>query len=944
VDQACGTDRELRQQVEALLAEAHHPAPLPIDGPVGAVIADLLADNGAVVVGTQLGPYRIESLLGAGGMGEVYRATDPRLGRQVAIKVLPPTFAADPQRVARFRREAQILASLNHPNIGAIYGVERIDETDSQTLGLVLELVEGPTLADTLAARPLSVDDALAFARQIAAALEAAHEQGIVHRDLKPGNIKIRDDGTVKVLDFGLAKAGEEGGPSDTATRGGPDTTVAGAILGTAAYMSPEQASGKPVDRRSDIWSFGCVIYEMLTGTRAFAGDDVAQVLASILAREPDWTRLPSRLPPGLAAHVRRCLHKNPKQRIGDVQDVRLALDGAFENGVSSPAVLTRSRALRRFAAPIAGGLVVAWLASAVMWLTRRTDDAVPPRVSRLQIIPPESAALTVNADFRSLAITPDGTRVVYVGDAGRQLFMRPLDALEPTSVYTGAPRGPFISPDGQWIGFVDNRELRKIPIGGGVAATLATLDAPTYRGAAWGPDDAIVFATTNPQTGLQRVSAQGGPITILTRPDHARGEADHVWPEWLPDGRGALFTITSVAGGLERAQLGALNLTTGARTVLPGGGAPVHYVSTGHLVYATRGTLWALPFDPARPEAPSTPVAVVRDVVTSDSGVVDAVVAANGTLAYVAGGAITQSTRTLVWVDRQGRETAISVPPRAYVHPRLSPDGTRVAVFVADQELDLWMSDLKLATLSRLTSGGGVDTYPEWTPDSRHLIFSSQRAGPLNLFRQQSDADGAAERLTVSVNSQDATSVTPDGRTLIFTEMTPDTGEDVMQMRLDGTRAITPLVRTPFAERNGVVSRDGRWLAYEANDSGRFEVFVRPFPNIGGGRWPLSSTGGTRPLWSRDGREVLYVAPTGAIMRVGISTGPSWAATTPTLLVKEGYATLSANPGRTYDISADGQRLLLIKPAAATAPSSHRAIVVVLNWAEELKRLSLTK
>jgi serine/threonine-protein kinase len=418
------------------------------------------------------------------------------------------------------------------------------------------------------------------------------------------------------------------------------------------------------------------------------------------------------------------------------------------------------------------------------------------------------------------------------------------------------------------------------------------------------------------------------------------RGEADHGRPQWLPGGRGVIFTITPLTGGIDKARLAVLDLRTGTRIELPRGGTPVQFVSSGHLIYAIGGTLWALPFDPARPESAGTPVAVVRDVVTSDSGVVDAVVARNGTLAYVAGGTITQSTRTLVWVDRQGRETALAAPPRAYVHPRLSPDGTRIAAFVADQGLDLWMWDLKRATLSRLTSSAGVDTYPEWTHDGRQLIFSSQREGPLNLFRQLYDAAGAADRLTKSVNAQSGTGVTSDGRALIFTETTATTGEDVMQMMLDDTRAITPLVQSPFAARNGIVSPDGRWLAYESNDSGHFEVFVRPYPNVGGGRWQLSTSGGTRPLWSRDGREILYVSPSGAIMRVGVSSGSSLSATAPTLLVKEGYFTHPVNPGRTYDVSPDGQRLLMIKEAGAL-PSSQSGIVVVLNWAEELKHLA---
>ena len=958
VHQACTGDEDLRRQVEALLAEADRPErPVVIDRPVGEIVADLLADNDAVVVGTQLGAYRIESLLGVGGMGEVYRATDTLLGRQVAIKILPPAFAADPERLVRFKREAQILASLNHPNIGAIYGLENLEGEDHSTPGLVLELVEGPTLAEKLDGHALPVDEAIALARQIASALEAAHEQGIVHRDLKPGNIKVREDGTVKVLDFGLAKALEamsvdgvtrsvHAGPSDSPTITTPAMTAGGIILGTAAYMSPEQARGKPADKRSDIWAFGAVVYEMLTGTRPFAGDGVSEVLASVLAREPDWTRLPSTLSPALGTYIRRCLHKNPKQRIADMQDVRLALEGAFDAGAP---VVSTPMTWRRVATFAAAAMIGASVVAAVVWAFMRPFDRVPPRVSRLQITPPDGAALTIGSqravEGRDVAITPDGARLIYVGNRGTQLFVRTLDSVEPVSVFTGNPRTPFVSPDGQWIGFVDGgNTLKKVAVTGGTAVTVATVDAPAARGACWLPDDTIIFATINPETGLQQVAASGGPTTVITRPDRARGEADHAWPEALPGGRGVLFTVLSATGGLDGAQVAVLDLRTGARTEVLRGGSHAQYAPSGHLIYATPGTLRAVSFDLTQLQTRGLPVAAIADVVTTPLGAVDAVVAADGTLAYVAGGAVTAAGGTLVWVDRQGRETALPAPPRLYAHPRVSPDGTRVAAFVVEQDLDVWLWDLTRATLTRVTSGAGVDNYPLWTPDGRRLIFSSQRTGVMNLFWQAADGAGAVERLTENSDAQTATGISPDGRSLIFTEVARATGEDVMRMTLDGTRAVAPLVQSGFAERNGVVSPDGHWLAYEANDSGRFEVFVRPFPNVNSSRSPVSTDGGTRPLWARNGRELFYVSPTGAIMRVGVTPGAAWTPTTPEVLVKPGYVTQTGNPGRSYDISPDGQRLLLIKQRMVGTASASTSIIVVQNWVEELKRLAPAK
>ena len=460
--------------------------------------------------------------------------------------------------------------------------------------------------------------------------------------------------------------------------------------------------------------------------------------------------------------------------------------------------------------------------------------------------------------------------------------------------MFTGAPIGPFVSPDGRWIGFVDGTTvLKKVAVTGGSAVTLATLDG-LPRGATWAPDDTIIFATPNLATGLQRIAAAGGPTTILTRPDRTQGERDHLWPELLPGGRAVLFTITALTGGLDAAQVVVLDLQTGTRTVLVQGGSDAHYVPSGHLVYAAAGTLRAVPFDLARLQTRGTPVPVVPDVVTTLTAGVYAVVAGDGTLAYVSGGGApgAGAQRTLVWVDRQGRETPIPAPSRAYFSPRLSPEGTRVAVAANDQEQDIWVLNVGRTTLTRVTSDPGNDIYPVWMPDGGRVVFSSGRvSGASNLFWQAADGTGPAEPLTESPNNQRPTAVSFDGRRLIFTETVQTTGEDVMQLMLAEPRTVKPLVQTAFSERNGIVSPDGQWLAYEANDSGQFEIFVVPFPEVGSGpRSPVSTAGGTRPLWARNGRELFYFSPTGAVMRVGVERGPSWVATNPTLVVKEGY------------------------------------------------------
>jgi serine/threonine-protein kinase len=545
-------------------------------------------------------------------MGEVYRAADTNLKRSVAIKVLPESMAGDAERLARFQREAEVLASLNHPNIAAIYGLER----SAGTTALVMELVEGPTLADRIARGPIPLDDAWAIARQIADALEAAHEQGIIHRDLKPANIKVRPDGTVKVLDFGLATvhAPERESPAAVSRSLSPTITSpammtgAGMLLGTAAYMSPEQAKGKRADRRSDLWAFGAVVYEMLTGRRAFAGDDVSDTLVSVLRDEPDWSALPAGTPPPIRRLLRRCLEKDRKRRFDSAADARLEIEDAMVAPQADAATLRPapgaawSRALPWAVAGLLG--VIALL----LWGPWRR--AAPPPITRTTIVTSGAAALTVAGFVRDLALSPDGDRVVYVGNRGTQLFVRALDALEPVAIVTGdRVLGPFVSPDAQWVGFtVAGGTLQKAKITGGPAITLTRLDG-TIRGATWTSDGTIIVATGNPATGLQRVSADGGTAEVLTRPDHARGEADHLWPELLPGGRTVLFTITSQTGGPETAQVVARDLRTGTDKAVLRGGSHAHYVASGHLVFVAAGTLRAIPFDPDRLETRGTAV-----------------------------------------------------------------------------------------------------------------------------------------------------------------------------------------------------------------------------------------------------------------------------------------------------------------------------------------------
>jgi len=908
--------------------------------------------------GARLGQYEIRSALGAGGMGEVYRARDAKLNRDVAIKVLPALFANDPERLTRFRREAQVLAALNHPNIAHIHGFEDANGIHA----LVMELVEGPTLAERVIQGAIPLPEALPIAKQIAEALAAAHEQGIIHRDLKPANVKVREDATVKVLDFGLAKliAPEASGVAaghvtQSPTVTSPAATLAGVILGTAAYMSPEQAKGRAADKRSDVWAFGAVFYEMLTGQRPFGGEDISDTLASVLKTEPDWNAFPSDVPPHLRMLIERCLTKDRRQRIADISTALFVMSESASltspTQVASGQMATAERRAlwRRLLMPIAGAILLSAVVGTAVWLNMRPGGA---RVTRFVISPMGAAVLVVDSQSRDLMITPDSTHVVYKGKAGQtdtQFFVHPLDQLEPTPLGGPGrqPRAPFSSPDGRWIGFVEPVPitLKKVAITGGPALELCRLDGPS-RGATWGDDDSIIFATAIPSTGLQRVSSAGGEPTVLTKPSRERGENDHLWPQFLPGSTAVLFTITPTTGGVDASQVAVLDLSTGAQKIVMRGGSQAQYVSSGHLVYVAADTLRAVAFDLGRLETIGSGIPVVTQVVTMPNGTADFDIGRDGTLVYAAGGPGTAPARTLVWVDRQGREEAIAAaPPRPYLYPRLSPDGTRVALEIRDQANDVWVLNLARQTLTPVTSNPGIDQGPVWMPDGLRLVFTSSRDGGAgSLFWQAADGTGIAERLTESPNYQRPSAVLPDGIRVLFWEAGGKTATDVMMLTLQKDRRVQALIQGPLVERNAEVSPDGQWLAYESNDSGQPQVFVRPFPDVNKEKIQVSTAGGVQPLWARNGEELFYVAPAGMLMSVPVKPGTTWTGGTPTRLIEAPYFRGGGgNDSRMYDVSPDGKRFLMIKQdISANQPSAR--IVVVQGWLEELKRLVPTK
>jgi serine/threonine-protein kinase len=896
--------------------------------------------------GTQLGSYRISAQIGAGGMGEVYRASDPGLKREVAIKVLPDEFVREPERKARFVREAQLLAALNHPNIAAVYGLEEFEGAH----GLVLELVEGKTLDEMIEGGALPVEEALGIALQIAEALEAAHEKGIVHRDLKPANVKVTPDGKVKVLDFGLAKAFEgeaAGGPGDPSASLSPTLTVAatraGVILGTAAYMSPEQAAGQAADRRADIWSFGVVLTEMLTGHRVFDGETVSHILASVLKDAPDWSRLPADLPPRILDLLKRCLHRKPRNRLQAIGEARLVLEEylADPESFTRPAVpvVTEEEARPAWRGILpwtAAGLLAVALAVTLWGLWPRTRAGQPSYRMSLRV--PENQFL-MRGYGSSVAISPDGSRIAYVteDDQYRRLYLRFLDQWEGKMILEAdsnlGPYHPFFSPDGQWVGFVTTTEMKKVPVRGGSPMTLCSVDLS--RGASWGPDGRIVFAPS-PGSGLSRVSATGGEPEPLTTLDEEAGELSHRWPQILPGGEAILFTSVTEEATFDGANLELFVLETGERRMLHRGGSYGRYVGSGHIVYINEGTLLAFPFDLDRLEVTGSAAPVIEELASNREQVgAHFDVSRAGTLVHATGGARSTGT-SLVWTDRQGNMSSLWEANQSYGNPVFSPDGTRLAVDIEREgDRDVWVYDLERDVPTRLTFADGDDFAPVWSPDGGQVYFASDRKGVPAIYRKASDGSGEAEPVLELDRTSVPTSISPDGRLLAYNHF-PSGGPDVWILPLDGGEP-EQFVGTPAVDYGAQFSPDGRWIAYGSNESGSFQVYVRPASG-GRGKWQISTEIGTYPVWSPDGTEIFYRLNSGGVMSVQVEAGGGpFRASRPEPLF-EGPFLVTADGLNRYQVAPDGGRLVMLRTTEGPT-EDHEHLRVILNWFDELER-----
>ena len=896
--------------------------------------------------GARIGPFEVVASLGAGGMGEVYRARDTRLNRTVALKALLASVAGDAERIARFEREAQLLASLNHPNIAAIHGLEESNGSKY----LVLEFVEGRTLADTLREGPMPSAEATTIARQIADALAAAHEKGIIHRDLKPGNVMVTPNGVVKVLDFGLGKSIDHEPVADRSNS--PTLTLAatqqGVILGTAGYMSPEQAKGRGADRRSDVWALGCVLFEMITGRRAFEGEDVTDTIAAIVRGEPDWKAWPNTAPPALRALVERCLVKDRQQRLADMSVVRYILGEASGQApitdasqASVVAAATAPPSSDRRAArigPVAAAaiaLAAALITAAVMWIGRPSAPAAAAgTVSRTTIPLPDGDHFN-SANLFPLAISPDGSTIVYPAvRAGKiQLFRRSLSDHDPVVIEgTEAATMPFFSPDGEWIAFFAQGQLKKVARSGAGLQVIAD-GVPDARGGAWATDDVIYFAPTN-VSGILRVSAAGGTPTQFTTPDRAKGEISHRWPHVLPDGSRVVFTIWTGPGSDERTIV-VQNIASGERYALVPGGDGARFAG-GHLFYGRQDALYAVPWQPSANNLGGAVPRAMRDFARQENeGAPAYAVSSNGTLVCLRGG-LDRYAHRVVWVDRTGRLEPLPIPHRNFETVALAPDGKRAVLQVMEGVAGLWMYDFARNTLTPFATTGGSSQAPVWTPDSARVIYRGTRNGLRNMYVKAADGTGTEERLTTKEDvTQTPTGMSPDGRWLVYYEggQLSVGGGDIYALELAGDRTPRAIVQTTGRDWGGVVSPDGRWLAYASTVSGRLEVYVQPFPGPGP-RQPISTDGGWEAAWSSDGKELFYAnANSSQLLAVSVTTGASFAAGTPRLLY-EGRYRPNSNGNTPFSVASDGRAL---RVQQVHQDQSLTRIEVVLNWFNEL-------
>jgi serine/threonine-protein kinase len=879
--------------------------------------------------GKMLGHYRVGEQLGRGGMGEVYVADDLNLNRKVALKFLPDAFAGDPERMARFEREAKLLASLNHPNIAAIYGLEQAEGKRF----IVMELVEGETLAKRIGKGALPVDDALAICRQIADGLEAAHEKGVIHRDLKPANVMITEGDRVKILDFGLAKAlsdetqAVDSSQSPTLTEA---MTRPGVILGTAAYMSPEQAKGKSVDKRADIWAFGCILYECLTGRRAFEAETVTETLAAIFKGEPDWNALPAETPADFRPILRRCLHIDPKQRLRDAGDIRIEIE-EMRIVPLPPGTTASGRHAGRWAVllVLAAFILIAVTGIAV-WNLRSTTAPNPPAVARINVNLPSGDQLG-DLRFKPIALSPKGNQIAYVALRGdiQQLFIRPIDSLEAKIIAdTEGARAPFFSPDGQWIDFFAGGKLRKVSVAGGSIQTLC--NASVGLGGSWAADDTIYFAPST-NSGLLKVSAQGGEPQEVTRLNRAKGEISHRWPQVLPGGKAILFDVWTGPGWEER-HIAPHPLESGQQRILVQGGSSARYLPTGHIVYSHAGKLMAVPFDPDALQPNTGPAIPLGEEVDGGEGA-NFALSETGSLAYVP--QIEQrAAGQLIWVDREGRAETVGAPPRDYQTVRLSPDGRQIATHINGPTIGIWIYDLSRLTLTRLTSEQGSSQFPIWTPDGKSIVYRGTRSGFRNLYWKRADGSGMEERLTTGEDQQSPSSFSPDGKFLIWVAINQETSEDLWTLDLEGERKVEAIMASSFRESGGTVSPDGRWLAYGSDESGRYEIYIKAFRSAGG-KLQVSTEGGTSPLWNRNGSELFYRNGI-KMMSASIITQPLLAAESPKVLFEVRF-TAGSSAASEFDVSPDGRRFLMIR--TSEKQQSLTQIQLVLNWTEELKQ-----